>query len=507
MSVADAYLPDIQALRAAIEPERLRQAASALPSDQAAVLRELADALGEPDDALAAEQVEAIVDRARTSGLVGPEVASEIAEWLATQASAMDAAGLDLGRVRLALDGWAEARASMVAAALAAGEPGSAEHDLLEEGLAILADPRLVEPLSQIVESTAAATEALGALLRDAPRDAAGLKRAGAEWAERLEMLQRQADAVDLSTLVAAALPLVSKAAELARATEHPGLAEVLVLEAGLLELQAAADPAKSPDGTDAFWMRALEAAEANVAVQAARTAARRLQAAALDAQDHGRVAELAARVAAVAYEAEAPTDYCRACLELALAWAQLGRFDDALTVIDDVAGVAANVAPGSLPRTVLTRGQVLLAADRDDEALEWFAKAMELAGAEAGHERVLGYALIGWAQCLGLDSDDGRVLSALELASATAVELGDARLYVQAAVNLVAYFDAQGDLEATVAELVPARSRVVAMGAPDGVQTFDMIAESLQQSWGKAEFEGAIAKFMARVRGSSGPS
>ncbi|MEZ4269505.1 MAG: hypothetical protein R3F39_24350 [Myxococcota bacterium] len=497
--------PDLGTLRAAVDPERLRQVASALPGEQAAVLREVADALDEPDDALAAARVEAVVDRARQSGLVGPEVAGEITGWLAAQAGALDAAGLDLGRVRGALDAWAEAREAMAAAALAAAGADSPARDLLEEGLAILAEPRLVEPLSKILESTSAATDALAALLRDAPRDAVGLDRAGAAWAERLEALQRQAEDLDLSTLVQAALPLVAKAAELARATEHPALAEVLVLEAGLLELQATADPSKTPDGTDVFWMRALEAAEVNVAVEPARTAARRLQAGALDAGDYQRLAELAGRVAAVAYAAEAPPAYCRACLEQAMAWAQLGRFDDALTVVDDVAGVAANVVPEMLPRTVLTRGQVLLAADRAEEALEWFAKALELAGAEAGYERELGYALVGWAQCVGLDSDDERALTALGLARDTGVELGDARLYVQAVVNRVAYFDAHEDLDAAVAELVPARSRVLGMGAPGAVQTFDAIAAELQAGWGKAEFEGAIARFMAQVRGSGG--
>ncbi len=478
-----------------------------MPSEQATVLREVADALDEPDDALAAARIEAVADRARQRGLVGPEVAGEVAGWLEAQADAVDAAGLDLGRVREALNGWAQAREAMVAAALAAAGAGSPERDLLEEGLAILGDPRLMEPLSKILESTSAATDALAALLRDAPRDAAGLKRAGVAWAARLDALERQAEALDLPTLVEAALPLVAKAAELGRATEHPGLADVLVLEAGLLELQAAADPSKTPDGTDVFWMRALEAAEANVVVEAARTAARRLQAGALDAGDYLRVAELAGRVAAVAYEAEAPPAYCLACLEQAMAWVQLGRFDDALAVVDDVAGVAANVVPELLPRTVLTRGQVLIAADRDEEALEWFAKAMELAGAEAGYERELGYALIGWAQCLGLDSDDERGLTALGLARETGLQLGDARLYVQAVVNRAAYFDAHEDLDAAVAELVAARSRVVAMGAPDGVRTFDAIAAELEAGWGKAAFEGAVARFMARARASGGDS
>jgi tetratricopeptide (TPR) repeat protein len=505
VSATDDPREGLEALRAAVDSERLRQVASALPTEQAAVLRAVADAMDAPDDAEAASQIAAIVARARASGVVGPEVAGEVTGWLAAQAEALDGAGLDLGRIRVALDEWTASSAAMAEGARAATAPDSPERALLEEGLAIVSDPRLLGPLSELLESAGAATEGLQALLRDPPRDAAGLSRVGAQWAARLEALELQAGRLDVSALVAAALPLVAKAAELARATDHPGLADVLLLEAGLLELRAAADPSSTPDSAEVFWLRALEAAEANVTVEAARVAARRLQAGALDAGDYGRVAELAARVAAVAYEAEAPKVYGLACLEQALALVQLGRFDDALVVVDDVAGVAANVLPELLPRTVLTRGQVLLQADREDEALEWFDKAITLAGAEEGYPRELGYALVGWAQCLGFDSGDERGLAALELARDTGVELGDARLYVQAVINRVAYHDAGDDHDAAVAEMVAGRSRVAAMGAPDAVRTFDVVAEELEARWGKAEFEGAIERFMGRARDSRG--
>ncbi len=498
----------LEALRESVQPDELRGTAAMVPGSSAALLGAVADALEQQDDEAALDALEAISDQAAADGTRPEDILAGVEAQLGTFDGDLELARRQVGDVASRLTSLRKAQDQLAAGAAELAEADEdpevdeAEAALIQEAMAALGDEQLTAPLAGVLGRVDDTVQALQELMRDLPRDRGAVAKASRKWQKRLAQLEADAAALDPTAMARSLLPLVTRFAALAREQNHPGLAEIVLFEAALHELDAVNEPSYTPQTTDGIWRSVLDTAEEQAAVGPAVDAARRLQAAALDKGDLAAVGDLAARVADVAAAADDSRAWCMACLEQASVLSHIGRHEDAARVLDDVQATSERFVPELLPRVLLTRGQALTEQPDPEGAAAAFRAVIELAEHREGADRELGYALLGLCQVSSEETPDGRVLEALTFARDIGLALSDAKLHGRAAVNLAAYHLERDDRPETIGALIEGRSRTVAMAGEAAGHAFDVAAQELEETWGPEELRAQIEAFMEAARG-----
>lgn len=375
----------VQAALAHVDPVALRRAAAGLPAYRDALLT-LADAIETGDPAAARPTLEALAAR-------GP-LDAELRTALGDMEWEVDRVRRDLGRLGGQADAIERRRAALTEALAelrdrAADEPAlAAALDRARERLDDAGDGA-IRAFDAVRRAVRGFADDLGALIAHPSGPAAA--RITAHDAA-LDDAARAAEAA-AGALPVAVLDAIADGAAVAAEHAHPLAMTLAELEARLAEaILAPGDP-----GRDRRWRRLLDRALAAGDLTAARRAGRRVQAAAIAADDHRTVALVAHAVAELARVKGETGVEVIARLEQALALARFERHaaDARRIAADAVVGAEALADPAVLARARLMQAQLLAHLGDDADARAGLRRLMRAAREAPGDPAVLGRAAV----------------------------------------------------------------------------------------------------------------
>jgi len=429
----------LDALRESLEggsSDDLRQAAAHLGGAWGAFLGRVTDALEGDDD-----ELRQVVAEAPAADAVRP-VLSSLQRGLATQTSGL---------------------ATQLRALQARFEGSEAQRAELDGGLKSLValvadDPELTALLAEAAAITAAEGpwSATMALLARLERVVERIGRTGVtadelatvELAVEIAELQQEAEAAEaaITRMNTEVPPLLDRVAALARERQHP-IAPLAALHAA-----RSWEATAGPDSADTLerWRIALRAGVAGGQVKTAWVAAKRLQAAALESDDHKQVAVLAHTVADLAESKGAHREAALARLEEAQCLARWPEHHDAAqaTLHKGLAQAEADGSAELLLRARLMAGQVRELLGDPNGAARLYERGLRPDAVGDALTPVHGRIALHLGrirQQLGQSHRAGR---SLNLAREIARQAGDAGLLSAATVPLLRWLVAEGQDE-----------------------------------------------------------